>query len=40
MKGLEGSDDSEEGGFNTGHFWKLKTNTSPAVHDPLSAMIH
>ena len=38
MKGLEGSDDSEEGGFNTGHVWKLKKNLSPKVNDPPSAM--
>ena len=37
MKGIKGCDDSEEGGFNTGHVWKSKKKLSPRVNDVPSA---
>ena len=38
MEGVKGCDNSDEGGFNTGHIWKLKKKLSPRVNDVPSAM--
>ena len=35
---VQGVDDAEEGGFNAGKLWKLKTKLAPRNHDPPTAM--
>ena len=38
MEGIKGCKNSEDGGFNTGHIWKLNKKLSPRVNDIPSAM--
>ena len=37
---VQGVDDAEEGGFNAGKLWKLKSKLAPRNKDPPTAMFN
>ena len=38
LKEVQGLEDAEDGGFNTGKLWKLKRKLSPKANEPPTAM--